>query len=85
MNPLPADNSHDRSSYSQRRNDDAPAPTRREGQDDGFWRLVHELPPGQRADVLHRYAAAQVTSECSEETARRGLADALKRLQFETG
>ena len=61
----------------------APAP------DDGLWQLVRELPSGQRAAVLLRYAGdlthgeIAVALECSEEAARRRLADALKKLRLE--
>jgi RNA polymerase sigma factor (sigma-70 family) len=57
--------------------------------DDGLWQLVRALPPGQRAAVLLRYAGDLTHSEiataleCTEEAARRRLADALKTLRLE--
>jgi RNA polymerase sigma factor (sigma-70 family) len=57
--------------------------------DDGLWQLVRELPAGQRAAVLLRYAGdlthseIAVALECTEEAARRRLSDALKKLRLE--
>jgi RNA polymerase sigma factor (sigma-70 family) len=57
--------------------------------DDGLWQLVRELPPGQRAAILLRYAGdlthgeIAIALECTEEAARRRLADALKKLRLE--
>lgn len=69
--------------------EETPAPVPPERSDDGLWRLVHDLPPGQRAAVLLRYAGdlthSQIATalDCSEEAARRRLADGLKKLRLE--
>jgi RNA polymerase sigma factor (sigma-70 family) len=65
------------------------APAQADPADDGLWALVRELPAGQRAAVLLRYAGDLTHSEiataldCSEEAARRRLADALSKLRLE--
>jgi RNA polymerase sigma factor (sigma-70 family) len=52
-----------------------------------IWAAVGELPPGQRAAIALRFAAdlpyAQIATAlgCSEEAARRRVADGLKRLR----
>ncbi len=55
--------------------------------DDGLWAAVRALPPRQRAAVVLRHVADLPHREiagvvgCSEEAARRSLADGLKRLR----
>jgi RNA polymerase sigma factor (sigma-70 family) len=68
--------------------EETPAPEA-PARDDGLWQLVRDLPAGQRAAVLLRYAGdlthseIAVALECTEEAARRRLADALKKLRLE--
>jgi RNA polymerase sigma factor (sigma-70 family) len=55
--------------------------------DDDLWRLVHDLPPRQRAAVLLRFVGdlahreVALAMDCSEEAARRALSDGLAKLR----
>lgn len=57
--------------------------------DDGLWLKVRELPPKQRAAVVHRFVFDLAYKEigerlgCSEEAARQSVATGLRRLRME--
>jgi RNA polymerase sigma factor (sigma-70 family) len=65
---------------------DRPAPERADG-DPELWRAVAELPPRQRAAVIHRYvldlpyADVGIALGCSEEAARASAAEGRRRLR----
>jgi RNA polymerase sigma factor (sigma-70 family) len=70
---------------------DRPDPGRDDPQmlDDPVWEAVKELPPRQRAAVVHRvvldqpYEAIAATMGCSTETARAHVYQGLRRLRSE--
>jgi RNA polymerase sigma factor (sigma-70 family) len=57
--------------------------------DDGIWLKVRELPPKQRAAVVHRFVFDLAYKEigarmgCTEEAARQSVATGLRRLRME--
>jgi RNA polymerase sigma factor (sigma-70 family) len=67
-----------------------PAPERNDG-DPEVWRAVGELPPMQRAAVIHRYVADLSYAEiadalgCSEEAARANAYEGRKKLRAKQG
>jgi RNA polymerase sigma factor (sigma-70 family) len=66
---------------------DRPAPNTGRPEDDGLWSAVHELPPKQRAAVVHRfvndlpYRQIGEVMGCTDEAARRNVHEGLKRLR----
>jgi RNA polymerase sigma factor (sigma-70 family) len=60
-----------------------------EAADDGIWVKVRELPPKQRAAVVHRFVFDLAYKEigermgCTEEAARQNVATGLRRLRME--
>jgi RNA polymerase sigma factor (sigma-70 family) len=67
-----------------------PAPERVDGRPD-LWRAVAELPPMQRAAVIHRYVADLTYAEiaealgCSEEAARANAYEGRRKLRAMQG
>ena len=57
--------------------------------DDGLWQQVRDLPPKQRAAVVHRFVFDLAYKEigerlgCTEEAARQSVATGLRRLRME--
>ena len=64
-----------------------PAPHSGRPEDDGLWNAVHDLPPKQRAAVVHRfvndlpYRQIGEVMGCTDEAARRNVHEGLKRLR----